>query len=531
MRNAVFTRCAILAGFILVVALAAILVCFRKRTEVRTAGNPPRPEIKHVILLTIDTLRADALPAYGNTRIETPHLSDLCKRSILFERALSTSPWTRPSILSILTGLPPSIHAATSKAIEIEAVLPDSIPTLATLMDRAGYRTAGIGYNPFLSYSPNTKRGFQEYYFYPLKIVESDGTETTIEPFEPEGNLEDAREAGTAINDRSATTVLTELTMNWLSRHAKEKFFLWLHYLDPHVPYTPPRECLTRVTSIQDIPEKGIYKTWLARFTNAISTYLGAERRLLHDIGTTRDMRTRRILHNALLSDRHILQGLYEAEVIHIDDAIGEIVARLKALNIFDETLIIVTSDHGEEFFDHGKLEHGHSFYQELLHVPLVLKLPGASQPRKVKDRVSTLNILPTILDLCSITPDPGGIPLPSSLARFWEDPSSPAWSPVLVAESVLYGEPGLAIVFDDMKYIRRGKAGGEALFHLATDPAEKTSLVEREPARMKQARRILDAHDAWSRSVRKRVWTDGIQTARHDKKIRNHLRSLGYLK
>jgi len=226
MMSSGFKRRTILTALFLGVVLFTTLICLRKKSEVQPAAETPRPEIKHVVLLTIDTLRADALPAYGNTRIETPHLSDLCKKSILFERAQATSPWTRPSILSILTGLPPSIHGATSKAIEIEAVLPDAVPTLATLMRKAGYRTAGIGYNPFLSFSPNMKRGFQEYYFFPLKIMESDGTVTTFETFEPGGEFEEAMVAKTAINDSCSTTVLTELTKKWLARHSDEKFFL-----------------------------------------------------------------------------------------------------------------------------------------------------------------------------------------------------------------------------------------------------------------------------------------------------------------
>jgi len=236
-------------------------------------------------------------------------------------------------------------------------------------------------------------------------------------------------------------------------------------------------------------------------------------------------------MHSALKSDREYLRGLYEAEVIQVDDAVGKLVETLKTLNIHDETLIIVTSDHGEEFFEHDNFEHGHTFYQELLHVPLVFKLPGVSRPRRVKDRVSILNILPTILDLCSISPDPGSIPASSSLARFWEHPAGPAASRPLVSESVLYGESGLAIVFDDMKYIRRGEAGVEALYDLAADPAEKTSLVDHEPVRMRQARKIHDFHDAWSRSVRKRIWRSGMRTTRHDENVRKHLRSLGYIK
>ena len=525
---------AVFAALVLGLILAVVLARGTKRSSAPLPGGTlARPEIKHVLLLTIDTLRANALPDYGNTRIATPHLSRLCNQAVLFEQAQAPSPWTRPSILSVLTALPPSIHAATEREIEVEVILPESVPTLAACMRGAGYRTAGIGYNPYLAFSPNMKRGFQEYYFYPPKVVRSDKVVAQCDRVNPRGGaFEGTRGLENSINNENATEVLTELTEKWLARHANEKFFLWLHYLDPHVPYTPPRDCLSQIPGVRMPRDDTEYEKGLGQINTYVNKYLYLERKLLKDIGTTNDRAERRVLHDSLLKQKELLRAAYDAEVIHVDRAVGRIMDKLKKLKIFDETLVIVSSDHGEEFFEHGHLEHGHSFYQELLHVPLIIKPPRYSRALRLEDRVSIMSIFPTILELCSIAPPAGSLPSPS-IAGWWEptaDSTKPV-SPHFISESVLYGESGEAVVFGNRKYIRRNKSRSEELYDLRSDPAEKVSLAASDTEVVNQARKILEAHSAWSRALKKQIWSQGVKLTPQDEEARKLLRSLGYFK
>ncbi len=530
----------IFAIVILGLILAVALVRGIKQPAVLSGSDetPSRPEIKHVLLLTIDSLRADALPVHGNTRIATPHLSELCEQSVVFKRAQAPSPWTRPSILSILTGLPPSIHAATEREIEVEVVLPESIPILAKCMRAAGYRTAGIGFNPYLALSPNTKRGFQEYYFYPSRIVRSDNVLAQCDRVNPqEGAFESTRGLENTINRYNSTEDLTELTEKWLARHANEKFFLWLHYLDPHLPYTPSRDCLSQIPGVLAPRDDTEYEKGLDQLNTNVRNYLYVERKLLKGIGTANDKEIHRLLHDSLVKQKELLRAVYDAEVIHIDRAVGRVLDMLRNLKIYDETLVIVTSDHGEEFFEHGHLEHGHSFYQELLHVPLIVKPTGHGQARRVEERVSIMSIFPTILELCSVAPPARGLPLPS-LAGWWETSAhatKPPLSPHFISQSVLYGESGEAVVFHDRKYIRRNETGSksrsEELYDLISDPAERVSLAASNPEIVDRARKILDAQAAWSRALKKQIWTRGVETTPQDEEARKLLRSLGYFK
>jgi len=524
------------AALLLSLALIGYLAWTKAPKATPSGSGPSRPEIKHVILLTIDALRADALPFHGSTRIATPNLTALCQQGVCFSNAQSPSPWTRPSVTSILTGLHPSIHATVARAIEVESVLPPSTRTLAECMRAARYRTAGIGYNPFLAVSPNIRRGFQDFWFYPTLISKSDGSvarckTNTSRPALPgigPGDLEN----GTGENN--STPILTQLAEQWLRRHGKERFFLWVHYYDPHNPYTPPRECATTLPAGAAPNNDEAYAAWVQRINFSIDQYLHAERYWLQGAQTAESEEVRRTALPVLLKNKETIRALYEAEINYVDAAVGRILDTVKGLGIYEDTLIIVSSDHGEEFGEHGRFEHGHSLYQELLHVPLIVKLPGRTRPHRVDHRVSIEGIYSTILELCSIAPagSPGSAP---SLVPHWEQPDPPTANPGLVAGSIMYGEPGKAVLLGDKKYIHREKKGAdeatEELYDLRADPAEQHSLVTGQPEVVEKARRALKAHATWSRALKKEIWSGRAPTTVPNEKTRKVLRSHRYIK
>ena len=494
--------------------------------------DPPARRIKHVVLLTIDTLRADALPFFGGQRLRTPNLSALARQSILFERAVATSPWTRPSMMSILTGLPPSIHGVTVRDIEVEAILPDTVQTLAERMQDAGYRTAGLGYNPFLAFSPNVKRGFQDFTFYPTeraKVVAAQAA--SRDPATPVDSREDRPPlSGTEkVDGFNSTPALTELTRKWLADHATEDFFLWVHYFDPHGPFTPLQNDYEALADERGMSPEA-YREWETRANRLVQNYLQCERLMLDGKDTAEDREKYRTLKALLEEHFEAIRNLYLAEIEYVDRAVGQVLEALKWAHLYDDALIVVTADHGEEFGEHGRVEHGHTQYQELLHVPLFVKLPGSTEMRRVRDRVSILSVYPTILDLCLGEKPAVDAPAPS-LARAW-DPTARVPRPAyLVSDAVMYGEPQVAVFFDDLKYIWHRKSGKEELYDLAVDPGEKNSLVSRDEANLTRARAFLEEYTRKSAAQKKQLWSGGIQTTAQDPKTRKILRQHGYLK
>ncbi|RMF93967.1 MAG: hypothetical protein D6734_08875, partial [Candidatus Schekmanbacteria bacterium] len=318
-------------------------------------------KIRHIILLSVDTLRKDMLSCYGNKRFKTDNIDKLAEDGIIYKNAISSSCWTIPSFASIMTGLYPHIHQMTEK----DSRLNDKCKTLAEYFSENGYYTAAIGNNIFLSIkSNNIFQGFNYTDFYPKKTGQSSYITQLIGGLFPHLFLLNAN-----------TTELTDLAINWIKENKDKDFFLWFHYIDPHVPYEPPEEYLPKV----ETPE-GLKKV----FNEGKSVRYG-------------------YLINSKES-REWIKGLYEGEVKYVNDNIGRFLASLKELDIYNDSLIVFLSDHGEEFWDHGGFEHGHTLYNELIDVPLIIKLPNFEIKGEVNQRVSTVSIMPTILKLCNIS-------------------------------------------------------------------------------------------------------------------------------
>ncbi|MBN2491497.1 MAG: sulfatase [Planctomycetes bacterium] len=517
---------------LLLAAAALVWSCGQAPDAEPTAAPSSRPEIRHVVLITIDTLRAESLPLHGNRRIATPQLAELARNGIVFDQCLATSPWTRPSVVSMLTGLPPAIHDSVAREIEVETILPASVRTLPESMRGAGYRTAGLGFNPFLAFSVNAKRGFQEYAFYPTRVKKSDGVYTDCNTNVLQSALDPAEQVGleNVIDGVNSTAYLTELARNWLAAHARDRFFLWLHYFDPHSPWTPTHDTVSGMAVPGAPADEGQYAQWAVKLNEDVEGYLAAERALVAGKGSPADEKTVRELQPVLMRQRETLRALYEGEVVDVDRAVARVLEKLKALGIYEQTLIVVSSDHGEEFWEHGRLEHGHALYQELVRVPLIIKLPHFHAARRIADRVSILSIYPTILELCSVRLPPGGLPAPS-LAPRWEDPGEPQRSSHFVLGSLMYGQPATAVVFGDRKYIRGDSSGAEELYDLRVDPAEKDSLIGRDPQTLERARRLLGDHAAWSRAFKRTLWSGEAPTTERNEKMRELLRSHNYIR
>jgi len=445
-------------------------------------------KVRHVILITIDTLRSDALSSYGSTRISTKNIDSLAADGALFKNAFSAAPWTLPSFSSMMTGLSPTVH----KTYTAQSALPNKFTTLAEYMRDSGYYTAAIGDNFFLHPEFNMDHGFIEYNFFPKRQMVVDSFAAKVINTAFPGRL----------NYYASTRELTDLAARWIEQNRDSDFFLWVHYYDPHIPYTPPREYISK----DAVPDGSIGYA-------------------LMEAGK---IRTGHFAPNA--SQRKWIKELYDAEVRYVDENIGRLLDTFKENSLYKSSLIILTSDHGEEFWDHGGFEHGHTLYNELIHVPLIVKLPGSHRPKIVDNEVTTQSLMATVLDLTHISKE-SEPPTAESLAPLiTENPGQYDEKP-LVSTGLLYYENREAVIFDSNKYIESLVTGRSELYNLKTDPGEQNPLAT-SPNRFKtdQAKNILNSHNRESEAVSKELGISYTEKAALDKEKTEKLKALNYI-
>jgi arylsulfatase A-like enzyme len=379
------------------------------------SGAPQRSSNRNVVVVSLDTVRADHLNTYGYTRRRTsPELDAWAERGTLFETAMSTAPGTLSSQMSILTGRYPSRHGVSYASWRESGRMPvlrDEIPTLAEVLQAHGYRTAAFTGAGYFALPIGYARGFDAF-------VSS--TDRAL------GSAETVFEKGFA----------------WLARHRDEAFFLFLHTYEAHEPY------LDR------------------RFVDAEGERLGDER------------------------SRN--EALYDGDIRRADAYLGKLRRRLERLGLTERTLVVVLSDHGEEFGDHFPVwndGHGHSLFEEQVHVPLMVAGPHVAEGRRVKEAVDLTRVAPTVLTFLGVEP-PAGMEARGLLTAGVSDAEGVAFS-----EDVWIGPAARAVRTRDWKLIERGQplperfvdrderrqilAGVGALssrllFHLPSDPRER---------------------------------------------------------
>ncbi len=325
------------SGSLAAVLLPSISIWSQGCSRLRGSKKP------NVILISIDTLRADHLGCYGYNRPTSPFIDKTASKGVLFEDVMATSPWTLPSHGSLLTGFYPSRLGLNLH----NSVLPSDVKTLAMLLYEQGFSTAGVVNSLYLSKEYGFDRGFEDFLYIP-------------ESHEPSGA------AGLIIN----------LTKDWLNSHKNEQFFLFLHLYDVHSDYL-------------SLPE---YRKLFAR------PYSGSAN------GTTKQLLAFRKNQFSLnKNDVAHLIDLYDAEIRQLDDGLRNLFAFIQQLEILENSFVIITADHGEEFHDHGGVLHGRTHYEELIHVPLLISGPGIPRAKRISRTVSLVDIMPTILGLTGI--------------------------------------------------------------------------------------------------------------------------------
>ncbi|MAB77920.1 MAG: hypothetical protein CMJ89_01085 [Planctomycetes bacterium] len=342
----------------------------RRWSTERTLSSSDKP---NVILIVMDTLRADRMDVYGYAKPTTPNLSRLAQRGIVYERAYSTASWTWPSTASILTGKLPQEHGVQDEA---SAYLSGLNMTVAEALQEQGLTTAAFSANILIVPDKNFDQGFEFF---------------------------DHGSGGTR-----PSNVVMPAVLEWVEATAPTRFFLYLHLADPHAPLDPLPE--GRRLFAADVP-----RDFSSRQANE------HQHRLLDGCGYTDDGRS--ILNECVPEQEQIwVHQLYDACVWSGDHQVGRLIELLERLEIADETIIAFTSDHGEELYEHGFATHGHGLHEELVHVPLILAGPRLRPGQRIAAPVANRHLAPTLAKLAGAAfegaSDPLDLSQPSEITQ-----------------------------------------------------------------------------------------------------------------
>lgn len=448
--------------------------------------------MRDIVLVTVDSLRADHVGWHGYDRETTPNLDELADEARVFSRAFAHACSTRPSFPSILTSSYALMHGG------FERISSDRT-TLAEALSRGGYRTAGFHSNLYLSADFGYDRGFDTFYdsrtdpSVTAKVrnsvkrhLDSDGL--VYRSLQQLFNATEKRagiEVGSPYVD---ATELTDLALDWVREAADDgPRFLWVHYMDVHHPYVPPADHQRR---FRDDPVSDRDAVQLRR-------------KMLE---SPEDLSER---------ERRTILDLYDAEIAYVDDEVDRLLEGVRSA-WGDDTAVAFTSDHGEEFADHGGFSHSATFYDEVLHVPLLLSDGTGGE---FDDLVGLLDLAPTLVDCGGLAP-PDTFEGSSLLDDDWDrteviaewadtDPESDARR--------------FAIRSEDWKYVRLDD-GIERLFVLESDPGEQNNVVDAVPDVADEFRARLQAH-----RERLAATNQDLGDVTMDEDVAERLRLLGY--
>jgi arylsulfatase A-like enzyme len=425
--------------------------------------DSPPPQL--LLLISIDTLRPDHLGVYGYERPTSPTLDAVAAAGVVFEDVMSTSPWTLPSHASMLTGLYPSSSGVDSHGAE----LPGNLATLASWLSEQGFATGAVVNSLFVSERHGFDRGFEDFFY--------------------------VRESAA---QREPSRLITDRARSWLEAPDERRRFLFLHYYDVHSDFVSTPESEAKFVGEYDGSVDGSTRQLLRVRVGLSDLRLGPK-----DI--------------AHLFDR------YDAGIRQLDDELARLLRYLDESGWAERTLLVVTSDHGEEFGEHGSYLHGRTQYQEVLHVPLILRGPGVPAGVRIATPASLVDLVPTLLSTLGI-PSPAGLD-GIDLSVLWQRDVDGLELRLLYSEA-----DHRNAIPDATRSIRQGRfklvvdraTGTHALYDLERDRPELHDVASEHP---KLTHRLLEQIE---QRMGRRV--EAPVAAPLDRNETKRLRSLGYL-
>ena len=421
----------------------------------------------NIVLITIDALRADHLSCYGYDRKTSPNIDKIAEKGIIFQNAVAPSSWTAPSMVSLFTSVYPVNHEVVHGIggkwnPKKQEVFSAELITLAEILRNQGYTTFGVASNLHLSRKLGFGQGFD--YFECLSFL----------PAPP----------------------VNKVVYEWKKAIKKsEKFFLWVHYFDPHSPYIARTPWVDRYTSRTLTQKLNFPRKTFSQIKQLIPQFRDDPQMLSN------------------------LVALYDSEIHYVDSHLGELI---REFDLDKNTLIIISSDHGEEFLDHGQLGHGNNVHRETINIPLIVKLPNSSEKKTVEKYVNLIDIMPTILESVDAS-------LPEQILgkSFWKNEGT-----VLENSTSHYNFSELdtenivkAIITPQWKYIYNYNDETEQLYNVAEDPLEVDNLVDKE---VKQSNSLKEQLFHWVSSAKK--YPPQKSTLLLSPEEEQKLRELGYI-
>jgi arylsulfatase A-like enzyme len=422
--------------------------------------NPERSS--NVIMVLLDALRPDHLSAYGYEKKTSPNIDELSKDGIIFKNAFTQSTFTREAVASLLSALYPLTHN-----VGYVNKMSDEIIALPEVMKLFNYKTVAFTSNGFINKDCGILQGFDEIYELFRKEFWGPHNSTPGESFIP------------YIDD-------------WLFNKYKDKYFLFLHFMQPHEPYKAPQSF--KIFSSDD--PKSVLDG---------STY---NRNKVKERGIP-------ITSNDVMHMKH----LYDDNIYYIDYVVGKLLHKLKLLDLYDNTMVILLSDHGEEFMEHGGFSHSMHLYDECLHFTLIIKMPqNMYKGKEIKSLVQLIDIPNTILEAVGINKTIGQ---GKSLMPLLKEHSNTEVHNAIFASRKSF----IGLRTHRYKYIENINSNGVELYDLLTDPLEQVNIVDKNPEIAKQMSELLKG---WRQNQKAYVPKGSEEIDEQTKEI---LRSLGYLR
>src|SRR6266850_923243 len=422
-------------------------------------GDSARPNI---LLIIVDTARADRFPFDGYARPTAPNLQVIAREGAVYTHAFSPAPWTVPAHASLFTGQYPSLHRTDCGSLRLQ----DRAVTLAETLRDAGYRTVGHTANPWLGTEYNFQQGFDTY------------GETWREVREP------SEDTGAGLTNDKVLRFLRWRADTPDAR--KQPFFLFINYFEPHLPYHPPEPERSRFLRPGVDPERVKYLS-----------HLGHPNEMRYIVG----------LSDLTGDDMAILNDLYDGEIAYADRRAGEVLSLLREQGILDQTIVAVAGDHGENIGDHHMMDHKLSVHDTLLHVPLLLRYPPRIRPgQSIDAEVQMHDLYPTLLGLAGVAPPEGvtveAVPLPGTglpgAGRPLDAPIigefvGPPIEFLKVMQELFpqrdlsrYNRTLVALRSGGYK-LQWGSDGRHALYNIEGDPGEANDLAAADPGRVQE--------------------------------------------